>query len=149
MEVQGDLRVWLAEINRLRSLPTRLNQQWAQDAAGQARKNLGGSGSTAYLRMRTGATRASVRVTVTATGATLSASAPGLSFQEDGGVIRPKRGKWLTLRIHEPSDGAQATGPWVRVRQVRIPARHPVRDAALHALNHLGDHLDSMLGGAA
>ncbi|MDV6376244.1 hypothetical protein [Deinococcus arenicola] len=148
LTVQGDLRTWLAELDRLRSLPVRLNQGWAEDAAEQARKNLGGKGNTAYLRLRSGATRASVTVTANAGGATLSAGGPGLNFQEDGGVIKPKRGKWLTFRIHEPSDGPQATGPWVRVRQVRIPARHPVRDAALYALDHLGDHLDSILGGA-
>lgn len=149
MEVQGDLNVWLREINRLRSMPARLNQQWAEDAAEQARKNLGGKGDTAYLRMRSGNTAASVTAGADAQGASVSASGPGLNFQEDGGVIKPRNGLWLTFRIHEPSDGMQATGPWVRVRQVRIPARHPMRDAALYALDHLGDHLDSILGGAA
>lgn len=149
LDVQGDLRAWLADLQRLRPevLAERLNHAWADEASARLREYTGGGPVTAYLRMRSGKLRDSVQATWNAQGGTLSASGPGLTFLEDGGTIKPKKGKWLTFRIHEAWDGEQATGPWVRMREVTIPARHMVRDAATQALDTLGDHLDTILGG--
>ena len=151
LDVQGDLRDWLRELQALQpeTLAARLNHAWADAGAQRLREYVGGGPVTTYLRLRSGAARDSVRGTWNAQGGTLEASGPGMALNEEGGTIRAKAGKWLTFRIHEPHDGPQATGPWVRVRQVRIPARHPVRDAAMQALDTLGDHLDTILGGLA
>lgn len=149
LEVEGDLRAWLAEIARLHpeQVATQLNHAWADEAEARLQEYVGGGPVTNYLRLRSGAARDSVEASWNAGGGELSASGPGLNLLEEGGVIRAKPGGWLTFRIHEPWDGAQPTGNWVRVRQVRIPARHMVRDAAIQALDTLGDHLDTILGG--
>lgn len=149
LEVQGDLRALLDELRHQQSgrLTLALNRAWAEEAARRVRQNVGGGPGTAYLRMRSGSTRNSVQTTANSQGATVSASGPGISLQEDGGTITAKRGKWLTFRVYRPSDGPVATGPWRRVRQVRIRAKHPVRDAAMQALDTLGPHLDAILGG--
>lgn len=150
-EVDGDLRAWLADLQQLQpeALAARLNHAWADEGAQRLREYVGGGPVTAYLRMRSGNLRDNVQATWNAQGGTLGTSGPGLNFLEDGGTIKPRKGKWLTFRIHEPWDGKEATGPWVRARQVTIPARHMVRDAAVQALDTLGDHLDTILGGLA
>ena len=84
----------------------------------------------------------------TATGGTLSASSPGMELLEEGGVITPKRGEYLTFRLYNAWDGAEPTGEWIRTRRVTIKARHPVRDAAQQALDLLPDFLSDLLGDA-
>ncbi|MBB5234471.1 hypothetical protein [Deinococcus budaensis] len=147
-EVEGDLRALIQDVQTLpEQLTTGLNHAWADEASRRLREYVGGGPVTSYLRMRSGAARDSVQATWNAQGASLSVSGPGMNFLEEGGTIRPRKGKYLTFRIREPWDGEQATGPWIRARQVKIPARHMVRDAAVQALDTLGDHLDFILGG--
>ena len=149
LDTEGDLRAWLDELRALQPevLAERLNHTWAEDASQRLREYVGGGPLTNYLRARSGQTRESVRATWNALGGTLSASGPGLAIQEEGGVIKPRQGLWLTFRLYQPWDGKEPTGNWVRARQVKIPARHMVRDAATQALDVLGDHLDTILGG--
>ena len=151
LEVDGDLRDWLAEIDALRPerLTLALNQAWAKNAAERLREYVGGGPVTRYLTFRSGAARESVQASADRQGGTLSASGPGLPYLEDGGIIRPKKGLWLTFRLHEPWDGAEPTGRWVRARQVKIPARHMVRDAAEQALDALDLEFSRIIGGEA
>lgn len=157
LDVQGDLRDWLRELDTLRPerVAQRLNHEWADDARERLREYVAGGPVTNYLRLRSGAARDSVQATSDAQGGAVSATGPGMNVLEEGtailpgGVIKPRTGLYLTFRIRQPWDGAQATGPWVRVREVRIKPRHMVRDAAVQAFDALGDHLDSILGGAA
>lgn len=151
LEIEGDLRAILNEIAQFAPdhLTPALNQAWAKEGAARLREYVGGGPVTNYLTMRSGAARDSVQATSDAHGGTLSASGPGMTYLEDGGVIRPRNGLYLTFRLHEPWDGAEPTGNWVRVRQVNIPARHMVKDAAEQALDVLNDELARILGGDA
>lgn len=146
LEIQGDLRALIRDVER--QLPAHItaevNTRWADAAAERLREYVGGGPMTRYLTARTGAARQSVTATHASAGSTISATGPGMEILEEGtarlpgGAIRPRRGKWLTFRLRNPWDGAEATGNWVRVRQVRLRPRHMVRDAALQATAHLG-----------
>lgn len=149
-EVDGDLRAILAELAELHPdrLTSELNERWADEGAARLREYVGGGPVTNYLTARSGGTRDSVMAQATATGGTLSASSPGMELLEEGGVITPKRGEYLTFRLYNAWDGAEPTGEWIRTRRVTIKARHPVRDAAQQALDLLPDFLSDLLGDA-
>lgn len=145
LNIEGDLRALIRDVEQ--QLPDRVtaevNARWADAAAERLREYVGGGPMTRYLTARTGAARQSVTATHTSAGGTISATGPGMNLLEEGtaglpgGAIRPRRGKWLTFRLRNPWDGAEATGNWVRVRQVRLRPRHMVRDAALQATAQL------------
>jgi hypothetical protein len=148
LEVQGNMQALLNDVQA--HFPDRLtaeiNRRWADAGAQRLREFVGGGPVTNYLTARSGRSRDSVQATFSAQGGTLSASGPGIPIQEDGGTIRPKAPNgWLTFRIHQPGDGARATGRWVRTRQVRIRPRHMVRDAAQQALGLVPAFLDFAL----
>lgn len=143
----GELRDLITDVDRHRPerLAPRINHDWAQDAAARAREYLGGGPMTRYLTARSGRARASVRATSNAQGAQLTATAAGLNLLEDGGTIQARPGGWLTFRLSQPWDRDTPTGRWVRTRQVRIPARHMIRDAGDQAADRLPDFLDFAL----
>jgi len=114
-----------------------INRQFAFEARKLIQEKAGGSPGSRYLTLRSGATRASAFGRVTATGAEVGASGPGIEAQEEGATIKARNGRYLTFRLSEPGDTTVRTGRWVRVRQVTITAKHLVRDSVDEALDSL------------
>lgn len=142
----GSIDAMLAHLDRL-TLPRvseRLNTLWAADAEQALKaKYAEGSGGN-YYTLRSGRTRATVHGTATPTGGTLSVHGPGVRANEYGAVIKARPGRWLTFRLMQPGDTTQATGNWVRVRQVVLNSKHAVQDSAEEALHTLKIHLQEV-----
>lgn len=147
LDIQGNLGALIRDVQRWRpdTLTAQVNRAWADEASERLRGYVGGGPMSTYLTARSGDARKAVRATVTARGAVLSATGPGMTFLEDGGTILPRRGKYLTFRLHQPGDGRVATGQWIRTRKVVIPARHMVRDAGDQASDLLPTYLARLL----
>lgn len=147
LEVTGDLRALLQDVRNQAPdrLAVRLNQAWADEASQRLREYVGGGPMTTYLTARSGQARDNVRAAFSATGASVTASGPGMALQESGGTILPRNGQYLTFRLHQPWDGREPTGEWIRTRKVTIPARHMVRDAGNQALELMPDFLERLL----
>lgn len=145
----GSIDAMLASLDRLmpQVVSQKLNVLWAADAEKKLKEKYadGGGGGGNYYTLRSGATRNSVRAEVTPTGAVLSASGPGVQANEYGATITAKAGNWLTFRLFNPGDTTQATGNWVRVRQVVLKPKHAVQDSAEEALAELPLHLQEVL----
>ena len=149
-----DLTAWsrALKVPSLESQNKALARQWKDGAAHRAQEKYSGGPMSRYVTARTGKTRRSVRSRLTANGAEVSVSGPGVFAQEDGAVIQAGRGTpirsrstgqvlryipFLTFRLYEPGDTNKPTGRWVRARQVTIRAKHPLGDSAREALSAL------------
>ena len=143
----GSIDAMLASLDR--HMPQVISQQlnvlWAADAEKKLKEKYAEGGGGNYYTLRSGASRNSVRVQVTATGALLSVSGPGVRANEYGATIRAKQGNWLTFRLSNPGDTTERTGNWVRVHQVMLKPKHAVRDSAEEALAELRIHLMEVL----
>lgn len=146
LAVTGSIDAMLASLDRLNPqvVSARLNVLWAVDAEKKLKEKYAQGGGN-YYTLRSGASRNSVRAQVTPTGAELSVSGPGVQANEYGATITAKAGNWLTFRLFNPGDTTQATGNWVRVRQVVLKPKHAVRDSAEEALADLPLHLGEVL----
>ncbi|WP_407540232.1 hypothetical protein Q0M94_02180 [Deinococcus radiomollis] len=147
LAVTGSIDAMLASLDRHmpQVISEKLNVLWAADAEKKLKEKYAEGGGGNYYTLRSGASRNSVRATVTPTGAELSVSGPGVQANEYGATITAKAGNWLTFRLFNPGDTTQATGNWVRVRQVVLKPKHAVRDSAEEALAELQIHLNEVL----
>ena len=147
LAVTGSIDAMLASLDRLNPqvVSQKLNALWAADAGKKLAEKYADGGGGNYYTLRSGATRNSIRAEVTPNGAVLSASGPGVRANEEGATITARAGNWLTFRLFNPGDTTQATGNWVRVRQVVLKPKHAVRDSAEEALAGLQIHLNEVL----
>ena len=122
-----------------------INRQFAGDVKARIQEKASGGSGSRYMTSRTGGTRDRAFGIATPTGAEVGTSGPGVNVQEEGATIRAKSGKWLTFRLHTPSDTDEATGRWVRVRKVTVRGSHFVRDSVNEGLLHLPEYLDQAL----
>lgn len=65
--------------------------------------------------------------------------------QEEGATIRPRSKPFLVFRIHRPTDTSQATGPWVRARQVTIPPRPFLNPAAQRGIREWPTYVEAAM----
>lgn len=128
-----------------------INRQFVADAKRGISEKASGKGGSRYMTMRSGKTRDSVFGHVTPTGGEVGASGPGVGIQEEGteglpgGVIRPKRGEFLTFQLHADGDTTERTGRWVRLRSVRIRASHFIRDSVEESMVRVPEFLSHAL----
>ena len=143
----GSIDAMIASLDRHmpQMISQKLNALWAADAERKLKEKYAEGGGGNYYTLRSGASRNSVRAQVTPTGAELSVSGPGVQANEYGATITAKAGNWLTFRLFNPGDTTQATGNWVRVRQVVLKPKHAVQDSAEEALAELQIHLQEVL----
>ncbi|GGR16768.1 hypothetical protein [Deinococcus ruber] len=143
LSVTGSIDAMLESVDRLNPqlVSNHLNTLWAEDAETRLKAKFADGPSRRYYTSRSGDSRRSVHAQVTATGAELSVTGPGVRANEFGATIKAKAGNWLTFRLFNPGDTDERTGNWVRVRKVTLKARHAVRDSADEALAALQSHL--------
>lgn len=107
--------------------------------------------STPYLFKRTGSLEASIQKTpyvqlgVGADGEQrIYTLHPGARINEEGGTITGR--PWLTFRLYANPSESTPSGPWIRTRQVTIPARPFMNPAAQAGVNDWGQYVQEAMG---
>lgn len=131
-------------LSDLDNLPLVLNtafRNMADDVVKQARDNI--DTGRVGLNRRSGRLTNSLRVmryVQPSSGGvgsvTIGSNTPYAAIHEEGGIIRPKRGQYLTFQVQ---------GRWVRVKQVTIPARPYLKPAVADRSSNFSEYINNSL----
>lgn len=122
LELDKESEKWMTELpHEFRKAMIRGVKQGILFAEAQSKKSFGKSGN---LKVRSGHLRRSIKSTIKERHkeivGTLSNNVIYAGIHEYGGVIKPKKGKYLTFKVGDR---------WVKVTSVKIPARPFIRPA--------------------